>query len=167
LRVNFFVYLETHNYMKKEYTLEELLCKAASYCSISEHCVSEVEDKLNAWGVSDTDKHKIIDRLISEDFINEKRFCTYFVKDKFRFNKWGKFKISYALKAKGLDKGIIDDALNTIDDGEYEELLASLLKTKLVGLKYEFEYEKQGKLFRFAQSRGFENNIIERVLRSI
>jgi len=89
------------------------------------------------------------------------------VKDKFRFNKWGKFKISYALKAKGLDKGIIDDALNTIDDGEYEELLASLLKTKLVGLKYEFEYEKQGKLFRFAQSRGFENNIIERVLRSI
>jgi len=153
--------------MKKEYTLEELLCKAASYCSISEHCVSEVEDKLNAWGVSDTDKHKIIDRLISEDFINEKRFCTYFVKDKFRFNKWGKFKISYALKAKGLDKGIIDDALNTIDDGEYEELLASLLKSKLVGLKYEFEYEKQGKLFRFAQSRGFENNIIERVLRSI
>ena len=167
MRVNFFVYLETHNYMKKEYTLEELLCKAASYCSISEHCVSEVEDKLNAWGVSDTDKHKIIDRLISEDFINEKRFCTYFVKDKFRFNKWGKFKISYALKAKGLDKGIIDDALNTIDDGEYEELLASLLKSKLVGLKYEFEYEKQGKLFRFAQSRGFENNIIERVLRSI
>jgi len=167
LRVNFFVYLETHNYMKKEYTLEELLCKAASYCSISEHCVSEVEDKLNAWGVSDTDKHKIIDRLISEDFINEKRFCTYFVKDKFRFNKWGKFKISYALKSKGLDKGIIDDALNTIDDGEYEELLASLLKSKLVGLKYEFEYEKQGKLFRFAQSRGFENNIIERVLRSI
>ena len=167
MRVNFFVYLETHNYMKKEYTLEELLCKAASYCSISEHCVSEVEDKLNARGVSDTDKHKIIDRLISEDFINEKRFCTYFVKDKFRFNKWGKFKISYALKAKGLDKGIIDDALNTIDDGEYEELLASLLKSKLVGLKYEFEYEKQGKLFRFAQSRGFENNIIERVLRSI
>jgi len=153
--------------MKKEYTLDELLCKAASYCSISEHCVSEVEDKLNAWGVSPADKQIIIDRLISEDFINEKRFCTYFVKDKFRFNKWGKFKISYALKGKGLDKGIIEDALNTIDDGEYEELLASLLKTKLVGLKYEFEYEKQGKLFRFAQSRGFENNVIERVIRSI
>jgi len=66
-----------------------------------------------------------------------------------------------------LDKGIIEDALNTIDEGEYEELLASLLKTKLVGLKYEFEYEKQGKLFRFAQSRGFENNIIERVIRGI
>jgi len=105
--------------------------------------------------------------LKSEDFINEKRFCTYFVKDKFRFNNWGKIKISYALKAKGLDKDTLADAMNTIDDGEYEELLASILKTKLTGLKYEFEYEKQGKLFRFAQSRGFENNVIERVLRGI
>ena len=153
--------------MKKEYSLEELLHKAASYCSISEHCVSEVEDKLTAWGLPAEDKHKIIDRLVSEDFINEKRFCTYFVRDKFRFNKWGKIKISYALKAKGLDKEIVSDAMNTIDDGEYEEMLASILKTKLVGLKYEFEYEKQGKLFRFAQSRGFENNIIDRVIRGI
>ena len=153
--------------MKKEYTLEELLHKAASYCSISEHCVSEVKEKLNAWGVSDTDKQKIIDRLISEGFINEKRFCTFFVKDKFRFNKWGKIKISFALKAKGLDKGMILDAITTIDDGEYEEMLASLLKTKLIGLKYQFEYEKQGKLFHFAQGRGFENNVIERVIRSI
>ena len=153
--------------MKKEYTLEELLHKAASYCSISEHCVSEVEEKLTAWGVSITDKQKIIDKLISEDFINEKRFCIYFVKDKFRFNKWGKIKISYAMKQKGLSNEQINNALSTIDDGEYEELLASILKTKLVGLKYEYEYEKQGKLFRFAQSRGFESNVIDRILRTI
>jgi regulatory protein len=153
--------------MKKEYTMEELLHKAASYCSISEHCISEVEEKLSAWGVSESDKQKIIDRLISEDFINEKRFCVYFVKDKFRFNKWGKIKISYALKQKGLSNDLINAALSTIDEGEYQEMLASILKTKLVGLKYEFEYEKQGKLFRFAQGRGFENNLIDRALRTI
>lgn len=153
--------------MKKEYTLEELLHKAASYCSISEHCVLEVEEKLAAWGISSEDKEKIIGRLISEDFINEKRYCTYFVKDKFRFNKWGKIKISMALKVKGLDKELINNAVNSIDDGEYEEMLASILKTKLAGIKYEYEYEKQGKLFRFAQSRGFENNVIDRVLRNL
>ena len=167
MRVNFLRLPTNHIIMKKEYTLEELLHKAASYCSISEHCISEVEDKLSAWGVSGEDKQKIIDRLISEDFINEKRFCTYFVKDKFRFNKWGKIKISFAMKQKGLSNEQINDALGTIDDGEYEELLASILKTKLAGLKYEFEYEKQGKLFRFAQGRGFENNVIDRVLRTI
>jgi len=153
--------------MKKEYSLEELLHKAASYCSISEHCVSEVETKLDAWCVGCDDKSTIIKRLIEEDFINEKRFCIFFVKDKFRFNKWGKIKISFALKGKGINNALISEALNTIDDGEYEELLASILQTKLVGLKYEFEYEKQGKLFRFAQSRGFENNVIEKVLRNL
>jgi len=155
------------NIMKKEYSLEELLHKAASYCSISEHCVSDVEDKLTAWGITAENKQKIIDRLKEEDFINEKRFCSYFVKDKFRFNKWGKIKISYALKQKGLENEQINSALSTIDDGEYEEMLATILKTKLVGLKYEYEFEKQGKLFRFAQSRGFESNVIDRVLRTI
>lgn len=153
--------------MIKEYSLEELLHKAASYCSISEHCISEVEEKLTAWGVSESDKQKIINRLMSEDFINQKRFCTYFVKDKFRFNKWGKIKISYALRQKGLSNELINTALLTIDEGEYQEMLASILKTKLVGLKFEYEYEKQGKLFRFAQSRGFENNVIDRALRTI
>lgn len=153
--------------MKKEYTLDELLHKAASYCSISEHCVSEVEEKLNAWCITCDDRAKIIDRLISEDFINEKRYCIFFVKDKFRFNKWGKIKIAYSLKQKGLTNELINCALEKIDDGEYEEMLASILKTKLVGLKYEYEYEKQGKLFRFAQSRGFENNVIERVIRTL
>lgn len=159
--------MKNYKQMKKEYSLEELLHKAASYCSISEHCISEVEEKLNAWGVTTEEKTTIIDRLITEDFINEKRFCQYFVKDKFRFNKWGKIKISYALKGKGLDNELISASLNIIDEGEYEELLASILKTKLATIKYEFEYEKQGKLYRFAQSRGFENSVIEKALRLI
>lgn len=153
--------------MKKEYTFEELLHKAASYSSISEHCISEVEEKLSAWSISDEHKSKIIKCLIEDDFINEKRYCIAFVKDKFRFNKWGKIKIAYTLKQKGIDNGLINEALESIDEGEYEEMLASILKTKLSTLKYEFEYEKQGKLFSFAQGRGFESQVINRVLRTL
>ena len=110
---------------------------------------------------------QIIDRLIADGFINESRYAEAFVIDKFRFNKWGKTKIALALKAKGLSQEDIDNALALIDEGEYDEMLASILKTKLAGLTYEYEYEKQGKLFRFAQSRGFEPQAIERVLRSM
>ena len=153
--------------MKKEYSFEELLHKAASYCSISEHCISDVEDKLTAWGMTEDKKHKIIDKLIEDDFINEKRYCIAFTKDKFHFNKWGKIKISYSLKQKGLDSKLIDMALKTIDEGEYEEMLAVLLKNKLKTIKWEYEYEKMGNLFNFAQSRGFESNVIDRVIRTL
>ena len=50
---------------------------------------------------------------------------------------------------------------------EIKKMFLKSLKTKLAGLTYEYEYEKQGKLFRFAQSRGFEPQAIERVLRSM
>jgi regulatory protein len=153
--------------MKKEYTFEELLHKAASYCSISEHCVSEVDEKLTAWGIDPQEKDEIINKLTDEGFINEKRYCIAFVKDKFRFNKWGKIKISYALKQKGLPVKLISEALNTIDEGEYDEMLAELLKNKLKTIKWEYEYEKMGKLFNFAQSRGFESAVIDRVVRGI
>ena len=153
--------------MKKEYTFDELFHKAASYCAISEHCVSDVNQKLRAWEVDDDTRKKIIQKLIDEDFINEKRYAKAFANDKFHFNKWGKIKITQALREKGIDNETISNSLKTIDDGEYEELLASLLKAKQKTISYNFEYEKQGKLFRFAQSRGFENQVIERVLRYI
>ncbi len=153
--------------MKKEYTFDELRSKAASYCAIAEHCISEVDLKLRAWQVEDTDRKKIIEKLIADDFINEKRYANSFVRDKFHLNKWGKIKMAMALREKGIEKSLIDNALEQIDEGEYQEMLATLLKAKVKTIKYEFEYEKQGKLFRFAQSRGFENEVIERVIRYI
>jgi len=153
--------------MKKEYTFDELFHKAASYCSISEHCISDVEEKLMAWKVPQLQRKKLIDKLVEEDFINEKRYALAFVRDKFRFNKWGKIKIELALKVKGLNPEIIQMALSAIDEGEYQEMLSSILKSKLATLKYDYEYEKQGKLFRFAQNRGFETSVIDRVLRTM
>lgn len=153
--------------MKKEYSFEELQHKAASYCSISEHCIADVNEKLTSWEVADKDREKIIEKLVDDDFINEKRYCIAFSKDKFHFNKWGKIKISYALKQKGISNELINNALKTIDEGEYEEMLAVILKTKLKTISWEYEYEKQGKLFTFAQSRGFESAVIDRVIRTL
>lgn len=153
--------------MKKEYSFDELVYKAASYCSMSEHCVSEVETKLKAWGASESDSEKVIDRMMQENFIDEKRYCTFFVKDKFRFNSWGKIKIAFQLKSKRLDRTLIAEALELIEENDYQEMLLELLKSKLKGLKYDNNYEKQGKLFRFAQGRGFENNLIAKAIKKI
>ena len=145
----------------------EALQKAAAYCSLSEKCEYEVKEKLRTWDVSNTDVAKVIDQLRHDDFINDARYCSYYTRDKFRFNRWGKIKIGLMLRSKQLPEEEIENALAQIDEAEYEEALVVLLQTKLKSLTYKFEYEKQGKLFRFAQSRGFEHNIVSNVLRQL
>jgi len=150
--------------MKQELTYNEALHRASAYCTASEKCVFDVSEKLSSWGISTDESEKIIAYLITENFINEERFARAFVNDKFRFNKWGKIKIAYALRAKNISSELTQSALENIDENEYSDTLTELLKAKLRGLKYKDEYDKKVKLFRFAQSRGFESGEIQKSL---
>lgn len=162
------IFAETkYSNMPKEFTYEELLHKAAAYCSVSEHCVKEVENKLNAWGAASDTSDTIIRYLIQNNFISEKRYADAFVKDKFRFNKWGKVKIGLMLKGKGIASNFISEALNRIDYDDYLIILEELMQGKLKSIRYSDEYEKKGKLFRFAQGRGFEMNVCEEVYKQL
>jgi regulatory protein len=144
-----------------------LLNKAATYASRCEHCESEVREKLVAWGGSNKEVDEIIAYLIEERYVDNQRYANSYTKDKFRFNHWGKYKISIMLRSKDICNEIIEEALGQIDDEEYLEKLQQILKDKLRSLKYSSEYEKKGKLFKFAQSRGFESGAISKVIDSI
>lgn len=141
-----------------------LLNKAAIYASRCEHCESEVREKLLGWGGSEEDADEIITYLIEERYIDNQRYANSYTRDKFRFNHWGKYKISMMLRSKDICNEIIEEALNQIDEEEYLEKLEQILRDKLRSLKYSSEYEKKGKLFKFAQSRGFESSAISKVI---
>jgi regulatory protein len=141
-----------------------LLNKAATYASRCEHCESEVREKLLDWGATCEETDEIIAYLIEERYIDNQRYANSYVKDKFRFNHWGKYKISMMLRSKNIESEFIEEALNQIDNEEYLEKLQQILKDKLRSLKYSSEYEKKGKLFKFAQSRGFESSAISKVI---
>ncbi len=139
--------------------------RASAYCSVAEHCRSEVADKLQKWGISKSVASGILDRLEKENYINEERFCRAFVNDKYRFSKWGKIKISQALQQKNIPDAIYRPSFDMIDQDEYLNLLRNLLSTKMKNIRAESEYEKNGKLIRFALSRGFEMKDIRLCLR--
>ena len=144
-----------------------LLNKAATYASRCEHCESEVREKLLTWGGTSEEADEIIAYLIEERYIDNQRYANSYTKDKFRFNHWGKYKIGMMLRSKNIDSDIIEEALNQIDEEEYIEKLQQILHDKLRSIKYSSEYEKKGKLFKFAQSRGFESSAISKVIDSI
>ena len=111
-------------------TYEEALYKSAAYCSQSEHCISELKNKLTQWNVTESDQLRIIRYLMEEKYIDEKRFAIAYVKDKFRYNKWGKIKIRLELNLKRIEKELIEAALETIDSDEYSEMIIRLAKDK-------------------------------------
>lgn len=149
----------THNSANTR-TYEQMLFKASAYCATAEHCEADVRTKLQTWACAPEHIDKIIDYLKNENFLNEQRYCNAFVRDKFRFNQWGKTKIAMMLRTKNIAEETIAEAIDQIDDETYQQTVTTLLQTKLKGLKYRDEYDRKAKLIRFAQGRGFEYGII-------
>ena len=145
-------------------TYEEALYKSAAYCSQSEHCISELKNKLTQWSVTESDQFKIIRYLKEEKYLDEKRFAFAYVKDKFRYNKWGKIKIRLELHQKKIEKELIEAALEEIDEEEYKGMIIRLAKEKEKKLTYRNEYERQGKLYRFLAGKGFEMDVISKII---
>ena len=143
-------------------TEEEALNRMAAYCSAAEHCKAEVNEKLQKWGLPYDVINRIIDRLVVEKFIDEERYCRAFVNDKFRFAKWGKMKIAQGLYMKKIPSDVAWRHLNEIDEEEYLSILRDLLASKRKSIHAKDDYELNGKLMRFAVSRGFEMDDIRR-----
>ena len=77
----------------KDMTPAEALHRAAAYCSGSEHCVSDIREKLRKWNISPTDAESLLARLVKEKFIDEERYCRSSINDKYKYNRWGRIKI--------------------------------------------------------------------------
>ena len=134
--------------------------KAAFFCSRSEHCSSEVFEKLKLWGLQEEDAEPVIEKLTKEKYIDDERFARAYVKDKFRFNHWGKQKIAYMLRAKNISAEILELAFEEIQEEKYSDDLQKLLSDKERSIKAKDKYDKRNKLMRFALGRGFESGEI-------
>lgn len=153
--------------MKKECTMEEVRLKAETYCSMAERCTDDVLLKLGQWGLPCDLHGAIVDALRKERFIDDRRYAVAFACDKYRFNQWGRIKISQALRMKHVALDHISAALEEIDEEEYESILTSLLEKKFQGIKANSDYERNGKLIRFAVSHGYDMGEILRCMKQM
>jgi len=142
----------------------QALNKSAALCSRKEYCSSDIRKKLVNWDLSDDEVDKAIDWLKQEKFIDDGRYAGYYVKDKFVFNGWGRIKIRYQLRAKGIESSLIEIAMEQIDEGDYLGKMAELLHSKVRRIKNKDKWQTKAALARFAQSRGFEPDIVFRAI---
>lgn len=150
--------------MKKETTEQEAYLQLAALCAQTEHCQQEMRDKMKRWEMAPEVQERVIARLIKERYIDDERYARAFVKDKIRYNKWGRRKVQQGLWMKRIDDDIQQRVLNEVDDAEYLAVLKPLLKQKAKSVKAESDYELNQKLVRFAFGRGFTYDIIRQCL---
>ena len=134
---------------------EETFNRMAALCNASEHCESDIRERLQRVAMSADDIQCIIDRLYDEHYLDTSRYCHAFAHDRLRFNHWGRIKIQQALRQKGLPQQDISQALAELSEEEYTQILSDLLAQKARTLCTEDDYTRRGKLIRFALGRGF------------
>jgi regulatory protein len=150
--------------MSKEKTEQEAYLQLAAMCAQAEHCEQEMRDKMKRWGIEPDAQDRVVARLVKERYVDNERYARAFVKDKIRYNKWGRRKVMQALWMKRIDDDIQRSVLDEIDDKEYIDVLVPLLKQKRKTIKAKSDYELNQKLVRFALSRGFDFSIIRQCM---
>lgn len=145
---------------------EQALKRAAAYCSKAERCVQDVREKLFHWGLDNReDAEHIVDWLKEESFVDEVRYTRAYVHDKFAYEHWGRAKIARSLTAKHISPTLVNDVLEeVIDDEAYRATLHHLLQTKARQMVRPLSLEDRARLFRFALQRGFEPDLVKRVI---
>lgn len=151
--------------IKKRLGKEEALQKLRHYCSYQERSHKEVKEKLYSFGLIKQDVEESISSLIAEDFLNEERYAQSFARGHFRTKQWGRVKIVYELKQKGISAYCIQKALNEIDENEYEKTLINLISKKASILpQNRKKYIIRHKIADYVMQKGYEAPLVQRIL---
>lgn len=147
-----------HN--KRVYDIKIALERLKNFCTLQDRCQFDVIQKMKEWGLLELTQDHILEILITDKFIDEKRYAQSFCRGKFRIKKWGRIKITNELRKKQISNICINKGLNEIEDEEYEILLNNLLEKKNNSLKDKNHFVRKKKIASFLIQRGFEGNLV-------
>lgn len=124
----------------------------------------EIEKILKNNNFSNESIQKTIDFLNEYGILNDELFVKSYVSDKHNISRWSKNKIRYSLKAKKISDELIEKYLEIInDEQEYEKAYNFALKKA----RNDFSIENKQKVYRYLAGKGFEFDIINKVVSEI
>ncbi|MCD6176237.1 MAG: regulatory protein RecX [Candidatus Cloacimonetes bacterium] len=149
------------------YTVKEAQKKLENYCVYQDRCHQEVENKLNEMRMIPEAKELILLHLMEHKFLNEERFSKSFARGKFRIKKWGKQRIIRELKFRDISAYNIKKGLKEIDHDVYLETLKEIAIKKRDSITEKNPFKKSQKITNFLLYRGFENDLVYKVVQEI
>lgn len=157
------------DYSQPAKSVERALESLMYSCAKSERYISDIRRSLYRWRMNKEDYDPIIERLVREKFVDEERYARAYVREKMNCSGWGRRKIELGLRAKGIPKETIEEALRQIEPERQTEKLELLLYRRLLRErdKAKSTYELRTRLLRWGVGRGYDFSEVQQVLAQI
>jgi len=153
-------------FQRKILSAENALVRLETMCARAEHCSFELSEKLRGWGVGQAEIEKILEKLREARYFDDNRYAHAYARDKLLYNRWGKRKIAMGLRSKHIDSDVVADALQSLDEMEYRQVLSGVLRAKARSVKEGNTYEGRTKVYRAGIARGFEPQLVTEIIRN-
>ncbi len=153
-------------FLEGESRFGKLYGRAAEYCLMRPRSVKELRDYLYRKTLSRRDKTgelregyskdltvRVLDRLIEKQLIDDRKFATYWIENRNLSKGISKRKLSAELSAKGVERSLIEELLNTSERDDDSEI-------KKIIKKKRSKYDGQ-KLMAYLARMGFNYDLIK------
>ena len=141
---------------KKPKSAAQALQSLMRLCARAEKSSGDALRLMRGWGVPEAEREGVLNKLIEQRFIDDRRYAKAYVREKSNLSGWGARKIAFQLHQKGVDKAIIDATLSSLDSETQLEQLTAKLERKLRTTKAANNYELRGKLLRYGVGLGYD-----------
>ena len=123
---------------------------------------------MRTWGVPEAEQRGVLDKLIADRYIDNRRYAEAYTREKSQLAGWGERKIAMQLRLKGVERETISAVLTELmANDSMAERLHEKLSMKLCTVKAANDYELRGKLLRYALGLGYDYDMaaeaVERV----
>ena len=152
---------------KKSFTVDEIKRKLENYCVYQDRCHKEVEQKMWEFHLIPEARELILLSLMKDNFLNEERFSKSYARGKFRIKSWGKQRIVRELKFRDISAYNVKTALKEIKETDYLETIYRITENRNEVISEPNIYKRKKKLVDFLMRKGFENDLIFKVVSEV
>ena len=148
----------------KTKTAEQALNALMRLCSKAEKSSGDALRLMYRWGVPIAERQGVLDKLVEMRFIDDARYAEAYTREKSQLAGWGARKIAQNLYQKGVSKDIVAKTLAMLESDDKRAMLEKRLQRKLPAIKATTDYERRGKLLRYALSLGYDYDMVISVI---
>jgi regulatory protein len=141
---------------RKTKSAQQALQSLMRLCSRAEKSTGDARRLMRTWGVPEAEQQEVVDKLVAQRFIDNRRYAEAYAREKSSLAGWGARKIAMQLRQKGVERDVITQTLAMLDADAQNDKLVEKLQRKQRTTKAANDYELRGKLLRYALGLGYD-----------